>query len=380
MASNNKNLIIDKSVKQSTNLFLKHLDTKMAFESTFVSDLLDFEWLDIIENACPFVDVVVRNPKVQLIREESIVLVEKSKKTDVASIKDLAKNTQRIKSYNKKTDEVEPTKILDIRNEETFNIYENRLLYTIIILLDKFLARKERQLKDLELKDTKVLEYKGTSFTKNENVEISLTVNSSSLPKGDLNKEAKDRIKDIRKKIKRIRTFVTSWQHSQMFKSLSLEHAKIIEPPLKMTNVLLKNANFKEAIKLWEYLYKFEFSNHQDLEEDSKYGISRLIKSYLDKGFLKDYSIMQSMTASKKEQKDQMCEYALILLKEELKVTTSLLKKCGYIKNEEELLKLLGKDLVIDNKAKSPSVSEEAIQKKFKNIMNEYLEKTQEKL
>lgn len=373
-------LKINDSVKLNTEVFIKKIDSDMAFESTFVSDLLAFEWLEMIEEICPFVDVVIRNPKVQLIKEESIVLVEKSKKTDVSSVKDLAKHTERIKKYNKISDDVEPTKILDIRNEETYNIYENRFLYTVVVLLDKFIARKEKQLKNLELRDTKLLEYQASTVTKSENVNIEVKVFSQTFPNEDINKETKDRIKEIRKRIKRIRSFLSSWFHSPMIKALEAEHVLLLEPPIKMTNVLLKNPNFQQALKLWEYLYKYEFQEHDLAEEEANYKGANLIKGFLDHAFMTNYSVMQSMVASKKEQKKQMCEYAVLLLEDEIKRTTEILKKCSFIKDEEELMKMLAKNINLENKSNKNLAGEEDIKKKFKNAINEYLERTQEDL
>lgn len=59
----------------------------MYYQSDFSSDSFDFNWVDEIEFACPYLDNIVTNPKVALIKEEDVVKIEKAKKVSVASIK-----------------------------------------------------------------------------------------------------------------------------------------------------------------------------------------------------------------------------------------------------------------------------------------------------
>ena len=134
---------IDEVVKKKKNKFLKTLESNMHFKSIFSGEALSFEWIDIIESSCPYLDIIVRNPKLTLIKEERVVNVEKSKKVTIESIKDLSKHTNYISKYNKEKKIVEPSKILNVFNEETYNIYENRFLYTLVRQVESFITKKE---------------------------------------------------------------------------------------------------------------------------------------------------------------------------------------------------------------------------------------------
>ena len=148
---------VSNDVLETSTKFLHDVESNVYFDSRLASDLFDTEWLERLEYACPYIDIIVRNPKLALIKEENVVLVEKAKKIDVTSVKDLAKHTERISRYDRGTDSVEPKKILDIRNEETFNIYENRFLYTVVKMTIAFVSDKERMLKKIDHKDYKLL-------------------------------------------------------------------------------------------------------------------------------------------------------------------------------------------------------------------------------
>ena len=156
---------IDENVKRKKNKFLKSLESNMHFKSVFSGDSLSFEWLEQIEFSCPYLDIIVRNPKLTLIKEERIVNVEKSKKVTIESIKDLSKHTNHIAKYDKKKNYVEPSKVLNVFNEETYNIYENRFLYTLVKQVEAFIYDKEETLKNFKFNDSKTLEYNATCST-----------------------------------------------------------------------------------------------------------------------------------------------------------------------------------------------------------------------
>ena len=139
--------------RKSTKKFLKKLTSEMAYKSKYNGDLLSFEWLDEIEEACPRIDIIVRNAKVSLVQIANVELIEKAKRITVESVKDLAKHTNYINKYDAETDSVEPGKILDIRSEETFNIYENRFLHTLIYTMERFVLEREDELKELDISD-----------------------------------------------------------------------------------------------------------------------------------------------------------------------------------------------------------------------------------
>ena len=99
---------IDEIVKKKKNKFLKSLDSNMYFKSVFSGDSLSFEWIDQIEFSCPYIDIVVRNPKLTLIKEERVVNAEKSKKVTVESIKDLSKHTNYKSKYDEEIIDIDP--------------------------------------------------------------------------------------------------------------------------------------------------------------------------------------------------------------------------------------------------------------------------------
>lgn len=364
--------------RTQTKKFLKKLESEMAYQSKYNGDLLSFEWLDEIEEACPRIDKIVRVAKVALIQEANVELIEKAKRITVESVKDLSRHTNYINKYDEKTDTVEPGKILDIRNEETFNIYENRFLHTLVNTMERFILEREDELKELDISDEKLLEYKGKTQTGSERLNIEIKVTSETLATGEINKELKEKIEEVKKRIKRIKEYIGSWHKSEMMKALDKAHIPPVKSPLKKTNVFLKNPNFRVASALWEYLNRYGFEDNNNEKDNIVSDGNDVIKGFLDHSFLINYYVLESTSNSKREQKRQLSKYAVVMLKEEIKRIVDLLLSCGLKITEEDLMKLLAEELKHDKSDRL--VGADDVKKKFKNAMDEYLERTQEYL
>lgn len=370
---------IDPEVKEKSDKFLKKLEADMDYQADYSGDLMSFDWVDEIEKACPFVDIIVRKPKLILVQEEVVVKVEKSKRINVTSVKDLAKHTNYIDKVDKKTQDVKPKKILDIRNEETYNIYENRFLYTLISDLDRFLYNKEQQLNNFQITNNKKLEYAANTETDSEKINIEIRLTSESLPTGTQDEKLEKELEKIKFRIKRIREYLNSWQHSEMVKALDKAHISTIKPPVKPTNIILKNPNFQLAVKLWDYIRTYDFVNKDDeSKENLQSDGSDTLKLFLNHSFLIDYYVLDSISKTKREQKEKISKYAVELLTEEINRTISLLLDNGIKITDEELLSLIAKD--IKNQKSERLVGVDDVKKKFKNAMDEYLERTQDYL
>ena len=370
--------LVDDKLNENAKVFLKNTESDMHFKSDYLGDSLSFEWMDEIENACPFIDIIVRNPKLALIQEETVVKVEKAKKITVASVKDLARHTNYISKINDKTQDIEPNKILDIRNEETYNIYENRFLYSLIYVMNKFILEKEELFEDLEVNNKKVLEYKGDTETLKEKVNVEVKITSTSLPDNNTNKNIEEDIKNIKKRIKKVKEYITSWQKSEMVKALDKDHITILNSQVKKTNIILKNPNFQIAVKLWDYLRNYYLNDIKNLRENFDTDGNNIVKVFLDRSFLMNYFILDSIAASKREQKEKLSKYAILMGAEEIDKIISLLLSLGIKIDENDFMKFISDE--IKKQKKIQSSGSEAVKKKFKKEMDEYMERIKDYL
>lgn len=278
------------------------------------SKVKDFEWVEMMASTIPYLDNILRKPNRFIVNEEEIVKIEQAKKVSVETIKHLSKNTNFIQKVDKKTGDVTPSKLLNVRKEETYNTYENRLIFTLIQNMKRFIKKKKETLtnknfeeeKGEEEKDNKTLEYSATSKVEDEQIEVNLSLNSKLVPNGQGSLKDKE---DVINQISEIEKKIQGLQSTEVYKTLEKAHVIEVREPIKKTNVVLKNVNFQYAMKLWDYLRdNFDDKNSSSVEQKDYMDDSDL-KKMVDETFLLHYLTMKTLDddiEEKKETKEEM--------------------------------------------------------------------------
>lgn len=367
---------IDSEIIEDVEVFLKKMDSQMHFQSNVSGNAMSFEWVDIVETTCPYLDNVVRNPKLLLVTEENIEKIEKTKKVTVETIKNLSKHTYFINKIDAKTGDVEPEKLLDIRGMDTFNTYENRFLYTLLDKLNRFINKRCEELDNLSIDNNKVLEYQGKTVNQSGKIDIKLKLNVNKNFDGEDNSIFAEELNSIKPRIEKIRKYTSIWGKSDFIKGMIKERAAFVKPPFTKTNIILKNPNFQMAMKLWDFLAKYDENSDNPPANDIDTKGDEIIKGLLDHTFLIDYLTLKAICNTKKEEKEELKKYGVVIINAEIKRIVSLLFNLG-IKIDDEDIKALIADTMKEERTKDPAKDKD-IKDKFKSAMNEYLERTQD--
>ncbi len=362
----------DANLKEKSDKFLHNVNSNMVVQSDFSGDFMSFEWIEEMLNASPYIDNIVRRPRVTLISDEKVEKIDKARKVTVESVKHLAKHTELIDEINP-NDDIRLSKILDVRSEETYNIYENRFVYTLIQDMSLFIQYREKELENFDQKAERVLEYASNTKTKNEKINIEVKV--VAIEHGDDEDKFKDEIAEAKKKIEKIKQLINSWISTDMYKALDKAKVPKITPPIKKTNLILKNPNFQIATKLWEYIRQF-LENTEDPEEDPDTEGDNVLKSVLDHAFLMDYFVLDSVSSKKREQKDKLGKHAVIMVEQLIKQAVELLLNCGIKVTEADILKMVSEE--IKRQQEQRKVGQNDVKDQFRNAMEEYLEHMKE--
>ena len=370
-------LTVDENLKTKSSNFIKNIKSGMNIKSDLSSDINSLGWLDLIEEVCPYLDNIVRTPKVALISESEVTKIEKAKKTSVDTVKDLSKHTDYIDKIDPVTGDVLPSKLLVVFREETFNTYENRFIYTLILNLLRFLTEKEELLKDLKPKNDKTLEYSASTSNGRERVKVDIKISTKPTKLSDEDNDLEKEINSVKKRIAKMKKFVNSWLASELITSLQKQHAVLVMPPIKKTNLILKNPNFQMATKLWDFLYSVDENKNKNINGLDSKG-DELLRSILDDSFLMDYYVMDSISINKKDQKDKLCKYALLMIMNQVQRAVDILLQNGIKISEQELLKLLNAE--IEKKKSISQIGSADIKKKFQKEMDDYLALTSQYL
>src|SRR5574344_2062575 len=224
--------------------FNKNIQSNFSIETNYEKVEVSFEWLDMMEDTVRYLDNIMRNPNRFIVNEEEIVKIEQAKRITVESTKHLAKHTNFIQEIDK-DGLVRPSKILNINKDESFNTYENRLIYTLIQNMRGFIDIKKKSLMaESSLKDIKKTNYSATAKVGAERISYTMSMDARVLAKK--NDGSSDGM-NLQQRIEKLELQITDLTNSDVYKSLVKAHVSRIIPPIKKTNLILKNVNFQYA-------------------------------------------------------------------------------------------------------------------------------------
>lgn len=233
----------DAYLSGDNTLYQKNIEEKKHF---------DDEWIKTMESYFPSIDRIILNPKSGLKYEEEIVNVEKSKKVTSRSIRHLSSHTHFIKEI-REDGSVIPSKVLSTYADSEYAIYENRFIMTLITRLHAFVQSRYEVIKNNVESFQKTHLNLDTNF-KMDDTDIKLSIDfvaTQDLDDEEINKHNLE----LLARVEKLRNMIVGYYNSPFMKQL--EKAKPIVPPIKKTNLILKNADFRSAYTLWMFLDRY---------------------------------------------------------------------------------------------------------------------------
>ena len=125
---------------KSANNFIENTNSEYSEKTKEKILVFDLSWIQKLEETLPYIDNIVRNPRRFIVPEEEVTIIEKTKKVTQESIKHLAKHSSLVHEIDEEGF-VKPAKLLNVYKEETYDLYENRFMFTLIKNLYKFIQR-----------------------------------------------------------------------------------------------------------------------------------------------------------------------------------------------------------------------------------------------
>lgn len=227
--------------------------------------VIDMDWVEAIEEALPYIQKAIDEQRRFIKQVENVVRIELAKKVGPDSVKHLSQHTNFIAKVE--GDMVTPNKILTVEREESFAIYENRVLMTLIRKALHFVDDKYSKMKDVpndSYNNIKMVRHLELNEKK-----IDFTVNyineSHETLADDLDVLDVTALSDF-DRIRRIRTTLNEFLNTALMKEISKEPE--VRPPITQTNLLKKNPNFKKAMELWNFLDSYKRKGFEIVGEE----------------------------------------------------------------------------------------------------------------
>lgn len=227
---------------------------EFQFSNRKMEKLVDLSWVDAIEESLEGFQNIISNPR-NIIREDEIIVnVANAKKAGPDVVRHLAQHGALVENFNEETGEVRPAKLMQKIREDSTELYENRLVFTVLENAFHFV-----QIRHSALMEAMGEEYgaklKVTSKMENAKELVHMDMYLHIKEKDDI-LETDEKNREVFDRISRIYRVLGTFMNSQFAEQM--KKVNRVKGNITKTNVLKKNPNYKKIVKLWEFLRQYD--------------------------------------------------------------------------------------------------------------------------
>lgn len=251
--------------------------------------VVDERWLTVVEEGITAIFNIVDKPRRFVTTTEEVVPVALAKKITADSVRHLSQNTQFIASDE--NGEIQPTRILNVTTEESFDLYENRFVYHLIQRLFAFVDKRTDVIfwsTGDETCNTMSMESKVDDAYEEISYKIEMTIkNRQSYVEND------DDHMDLFKRIDRVRRMSRTLR-SSAFCGIMNGCARVYSP-IQRTNLMMKDPDYRTCYKLWQFIESYDEVGYSIEEQDTalEFDEEYLMQMYI--GLITNYTVFKSL-------------------------------------------------------------------------------------
>ena len=265
-------------------------DNRINQQHKILHKKIDENWIDFIEQNIDAIFKIIQKPRSFIATKEEVVPVGLAKKITADSVRHLSMNTQFIASDE--GGDIQPTRILNVSTEESFNLYENRFIYHLIQRLAAFINKRT----DIifwatgdEITDNLTLESSFKDVYEEVNYKIELNIK-------DLQNVANSREEhmDLFKRIEEIQKKVRALRKSPFCQTMA--GCTVVRSPIQRTNLMMKDPYYRTCYKLWQFIESYDDIGYTIDEQDTAIEMDEdyLVRMYTN--LITNYTVFKSLT------------------------------------------------------------------------------------
>ena len=267
-------------------------DNKLQQVNRVLHKVVDETWLTVVEEGIESIFKIVDKPRRFIATKEEVVPVALAKKISADSVRHLSQNTQFIATNA--AGEMQPTKILNVTTEESYDLYENRFVYHLIQRLFAFVDKRTDVIfwaTGDETCNVMSMESKVDDAYEQISYKVEMTVkNKQSLVENDTDNMS------VFKRIDRVRRMSRVLRQSS-FCEIMNGCAKV-HSPIQRTNLMMKDPDYRACYKLWQFIESYDEVGFSIEEQDSamEFDEEYLLQMYIN--MITNYTVFKSLIES----------------------------------------------------------------------------------
>lgn len=280
---------------------------------------IDEEWVNEIEMALPSLYEVVMHPRKFIEEQREVVNIAMARNINSESVRHLIQHSDMIDKYDEEGNVV-PNRILNVFKEESYNVYENRFVCTLLAELQQFVNKRYNIIfehsKD-ELGTFFEMESRVDNYTETVEYKFQVKIRDKQT---DLDNE-KDNT-NIFTRISKIYKTVNSLVNTEFVRIVRGYPA--VRHPIVKTNAIGKNVHYKACHKLWNFIYTYDKVGYRVELVKQEPVISRQFEKELYNSFIWNYAMLHNQVdenskvdvSREKQQKETDIKYIRQMLDE----------------------------------------------------------------
>lgn len=264
--------------------------------------VVDESWLTVIEDGLQAIFNIVDKPRRFITTSEEVVPVALAKKITADSVRHLSQNTQFIGTNA--AGEIQPTHVLNVTTEESYDLYENRFVYHLIQRLFAFVDKRTDVIfwsTGDETCNVMQMESKIDDAYEEISYKVEMTIkNRQSLVENDSDNM------DVFKRIDRVRRLSRSLRNSS-FCEIMHGCAKV-HSPIQRTNLMMKDPDYRTCYKLWQFIEGYDAIGYRIEEQDTALEMDEeyLLQMYIN--LIGNYTVFKSLLESDPRQMEEIAQ------------------------------------------------------------------------
>lgn len=267
-------------------------DNTLEQKNRILHKVIDEQWLTVVEEGIEAIFNIVDKPRRFIATTEEVVPVALAKKITADSVRHLSQHTQFI--TENAAGEIQPTKILNVTTEESYDLYENRFVYHLIQRLFAFVDKRTDVIfwsTGDETCNVMSMESKIDDAYEEISYKVEMTIkNRQSYVENDTDHM------DLFKRIDRVRRMSRTLRTSS-FCDIMNGCAKV-RSPIQRTNLMMKDPDYRTCYKLWQFIESYDEVGYTIEEQDSalQFDEEYLLQMYIN--FITNYTVFKSLLES----------------------------------------------------------------------------------
>ena len=267
-------------------------DNTLEQKNRILHKVIDEKWLTVVEEGIEAIFNIVDKPRRFIATTEEVVPVALAKKITADSVRHLSQHTQFI--TENAAGEIQPTRILNVTTEESYDLYENRFVYHLIQRLFAFVDKRTDVIfwsTGDETCNVMSMESKVDDAYEEISYKVEMTIkNRQSYVENDTDHM------DLFKRIDRVRRLSRTLRTSS-FCDIMNGCAKV-RSPIQRTNLMMKDPDYRTCYKLWQFIESYDEVGYTIEEQDSalQFDEEYLFQMYIN--FITNYTVFKSLLES----------------------------------------------------------------------------------